>query len=262
MTDLDDAYANMAYIPGGVHFPARWAEAAAGFRGAALAAGSATLDLPYGPGARQRFDLFEPQGRRRGLVVYLHGGYWMHFDRKDWSHLARGPLAEGWAVAMPSYDQCPDVRIREITRQIAGAITHFAHEFGGPLRLCGHSAGGHLAARMLCPGVLQPETLTLIEKVVPISPLSDLAPLMRTSMNAALALDPEEAVAESPVWCPAPAVPVHVWGGAAERPVFVEQARHLARAWHCPITLEPARHHFDVVEGLEGPSPLLEALLG
>lgn len=262
MTDLDDAYANMAHIPGGVHYPARWMEAAAGFRGAAVAAGIATLDLPYGSGERQRFDLFAPQGARRGLVVYLHGGYWMHFDRKDWSHLARGPLAAGWAVAMPSYDQCPDVRIGAITRQIAAAIAHLAQEFDGPIRLCGHSAGGHLAARMLCPGVLAPGIRARVAKVVPISPLADLAPLMRTSMNAALQLDGAEAVDESPVWCAAPEVPVHVWVGARERPVFLEQARGLAEAWHCPLTRAPERHHFDVVEGLEGPSPLLDALLG
>lgn len=262
MTDLDDAYANMAYAPGGPHYPALWAETAAAFRGAALAAGMAQLDLPYGPGERQRLDLFEPQGRRRGLVICFHGGYWMHLDGKGWSHLARGPLAEGWAVALPSYAQCPEQRISGITRQMVQAVEALHRHLGGPIRICGQVGGGHLAARMLCPGVLAPETRAAIEKVVAISPLADLAPLMRTSMNAALQLDAQEAVAESPIHCPPPEVPVHVWVGARERPVFLEQARGLAAAWHCPLTIEPERHHFNVIEGLEGPSPLLEALLG
>jgi hypothetical protein len=56
---------------------------------------------------------------------------------------------------------------------------------------------------------------------------------------------------------------VSVWVGAAERPAFLEQAGWLARAWDAPLTREPGRHHFDVIEGLESPgSALAEAVLG
>jgi hypothetical protein len=57
-------------------------------------------------------------------------------------------------------------------------------------------------------------------------------------------------------------VPVHVWVGGAERPVFLDQARWLAEAWTCPVTVDTGRHHFDVIEGLEHPSALLSAVIG
>ena len=81
-------------------------------------------------------------------------------------------------------------------------------------------------------------------------------------MNDGLRLDGGEAEAESPVLHAAPDVPVTVWVGAEERPVFLDQARWLAEAWGCGHRIDPGRHHFDVIEGLEdAESPLVEALL-
>ena len=85
----------------------------------------------YGHGTREVLDLFMPEGAPKGLVVFVHGGYWMKFDRSYWSHLAAGAQAQGWAVAMPSYDLCPRVRIADITRQIANAVAVAAREIGG-----------------------------------------------------------------------------------------------------------------------------------
>lgn len=257
MTDLDDAYANMAYIPAGASYPGRWAAAAERFRG-----GARWHEEAYGPGPRHRVDFFMPEGVPRGLMVFIHGGYWLRFDRRDFSHLAAGAVAEGWAVAMPSYDLAPAVRVPEITEQVALAVQLAARHVGGPIRICGHSAGGQLSARMLCPDVLPVDVLARVQKVVPISPVSDLAPLLRTSMSADLRLDAADARAESPVHCPSPQVPVQVWVGGAERPAFLDQARWLAEAWGCGLTVEPERHHFDVIEGLERPSALLDAVLG
>ncbi|MFO8212416.1 hypothetical protein R2K36_33690, partial [Pseudomonas aeruginosa] len=67
-----------------------------------------------------------------------------------WSHLAAGPLARGWAVAMPGYTLCPENRIAGITRQVARAVETIARAQAGPLRLTGHSAGGHLVSRLVC----------------------------------------------------------------------------------------------------------------
>ncbi|HBT03042.1 MAG TPA: alpha/beta hydrolase [Citreicella sp.] len=259
--DLSDAYANAAHIPGAADYPPRWQAAAAALR-EGLEAQGRFRRLSYGPGARQVLDLCLPEAAPRGLVVFVHGGYWLRFSASDWTHLAAGPLAAGWAVALPSYDLCPAVRIAQITTQVASAITCAASEVPGPLRLTGHSAGGHLVARMLAPGMLPADVAARVEKVVPVSPLSDLRPLMQTAMNADLRLDEGEARAESPLFQPVPEVPVTVWVGGAERPAFLDQARWLGAAWSCPVQVEPGRHHFDVVEGLERPEhPLCAALL-
>jgi hypothetical protein len=84
-----------------------------------------------------------------------------------------------------------------------------------------------------------------------------------TAMNADLGIDEAEALAESPTLLPAPEAPVHVWVGAAERPAFLDQARGLAEAWSASLTVEPGKHHFDVIDGLAvADSPLVEALIG
>jgi alpha-beta hydrolase superfamily lysophospholipase len=164
---------------------------------------------------------------------------------------------------MPGYVLAPEARIAEITGQIRAAVESIAARTEGPLVLTGHSAGGHLVARMLCPDVGLPDAVReRLRRVVPISPLADLHPLLETTMNDDLRLDAAEAAAESPVDHPAPATPVHVWVGGAERPAFLDQARWLATAWDVPLTIAAERHHFDVIDALAKPeSDLLNLLL-
>jgi len=264
MTDLDDAYANAAYIPGAADYPPRWERAAESLREGLLEQGLADLDLSYGDSARQRFDLFHPAGAAKGLMVFVHGGYWLRFDKSVWSHLAAGALSQGWAVAMPSYDLCPAVRIADITQQIAQAITSAAAMVSGPIVLAGHSAGGHLVARMLEPGLLPDAVADRLQHVMPISPVSDLRPLLRTSMNTDFQLDEAGAIAESPMLLKHRLpVPVTVWVGAGERPVFLDQARWLAEAWGCAHVVDEDKHHFDVIDALADPdSKMVQRLLG
>lgn len=260
--DWDDAYANAAHIPGAADFPPRWAEAAEEYRKLEEAVGRAMLNLRYGDAPREVYDLFYPAGRPRGLVVFVHGGYWKAFDKSSWSHLAAGAAGRGWAVAMPSYTLVPEARISAITEQIARAVAAAAGRVAGPLVLTGHSAGGHLVARMLCGDVPLP-VRDRIARVVPISPLADLRPLLNTRMNADFGLDAAEAAAESPVLHPAPEADVHVWVGADERPAFLDQSRWLTAAWDARLTVEPGRHHFDVIEGLaDAESAITSALFG
>ena len=256
--DWDDAYANGKYIPDAGSYPARWASEAAAFR--ADLGPRARLGLAYGAGARQWFDLFLPQGQPRGLMLFVHGGYWLAFGPRDWSHLAAGALAQGFAVAMPGYTLAPAARIGAMVREVAVALVAAAAQVAGPIVVCGHSAGGHLAARLACADVLLPVARRL-QRVVPISPLADLRPLMRTSMT--LGLDAAEAMAESPALQKLrPGVAVSVWVGGQERPVFLDQAGWLGTAWDVPVIIEPGRHHFDVIDGLKQPdSPLTTALL-
>lgn len=257
VTDWDDAYANTIHIPQGETYPDRFAAAAAAFRETARVE-------PLGRG-----HLFLPEAVPQGLVVFIHGGYWLHSDPSYWSHLAAGPLARGWAVAMPGYPLAPSVRIAQITALVARDVTEAAGRIPGPIALTGHSAGGHLAARMICDdGTLPDAVAARVARSVPISGLFDLRPLMRTAMNATLHLDLAEAVAESPaLLIPRPGIPVTAWVGGAERPEFLRQSRLLADIWAglgaaTECVIDPGRHHFDVIEALAEPeSPLTRALL-
>jgi arylformamidase len=268
ITDWDDAYANRAHVPGADAIVAGWAPAAAAFR--ARLGDRARLDVPYGPGARQRLDLFLPDTAPLGLAVFVHGGYWMAFDKSVWSHLAAGAMAAGWAVAIPSYTLAPEARISEITREIAAALSHAAGMVPGPIRLAGHSAGGHLAARMVCNDApLAPTLRARIAHVLSISGVHDLRPLRSTQLNDTLGIDAAESRCESPALRdPASGTRLTAWVGGAERPEFRRQTDLLVTAWALPgIAIrahhEPNRHHFDVIAGLaDRLHPLTRALTG
>jgi arylformamidase len=241
---LDRDYTNGAFIPDGDRYPARWQAASTVFRATA----NGDLGLRYGPLARQTFDLFRPKGATTGLLVYIHGGYWKAFGPADWSHLAAGALAQGWACAVMGYTLAPDARIAQMTAEVARGIAAAAALVPGPVVVTGHSAGGHLAARMGCADV---RLAANVVRVVPISPVAELEPLMDTAMNEVLLIDPEEAVTESPARLDLRAgVQAHVWVGGQERPAFLWQARTLSEAWDCPWTVAAGRHHFDVVDDL------------
>ncbi|HHZ07959.1 MAG TPA: alpha/beta hydrolase [Rhizobiales bacterium] len=269
ITDWDDAYANAPNIPGGDRWPAAWIEPARRYRDAMLAAGRAELDVAYGSRARNRLDLFLPDGEPAGLVVYIHGGYWLRNDKSYWSHLARGAVLGGHAVAMPAYSLCPEVRIADITQEIGQAIEAAAARVSGPIRLVGHSAGGHLAARMVSSTSPLPESVRRrIAHTLSLSGVHDLRPLLRTALNATLRLDADEALCESPALLePLAGTRLTCWVGSAERAEFVRQNALLASIWKglgaaTAAVEEPDRHHFDVVDGLADPEhPLTRMLL-
>ena len=269
ISDWSDAYANGAYIAGGDRWPAAWVEPASAFRQKLKIQGRAELDMRYGEAPRNRLDLFLPDGPPEGLMVFVHGGYWLNFDKSFWSHLAEGSTSSGFAVAIPSYTLCPEIRITGIVAEIASAIAVAADMVGGPIHLAGHSAGGHLATRMISatsplPGALRRR----IGNTVSISGIHDLRPIMKTSMNETLGIDEAEAAVESPALLrPMESARLVCWVGAAERPEFRRQNALLANIWTglgaAAVAIEePDRHHFNVIDGLsDAAHPLTRALL-
>lgn len=267
--DWDNAYTNGANIAGGDRWPDAWVVPAKAYRDQSAAAGKAKLDLAYGERPRNRFDLFLPDAEPKGLVVFIHGGYWIRFDQSFWSHLAKGPVAHGYAVAMPTYTLCPENRIAGITAEIGAAVENIAGLVAGPVHLTGHSAGGHLATRMVSTNTpLSQAVKARIRNVVSISGLHDLRSMMRTSMNETLHIDHAEAMAESPVFLePLESVRVTCWVGGGERSEFVRQSKLLANAWvgvggATAYVEEPDRHHLNIIDGLADPAhPLTRTLL-
>jgi hypothetical protein len=93
--------------------------------------------------------------------------------------------------------------------------------------------------------------------------------LLRTAINADLRMDADEAVAESPALLePLDGMRLHAWVGADELPEFVRQTALIANVWTglgggTVTTVEPGRHHYDVIEGLEDAgSALVGAVVG
>jgi arylformamidase len=215
-------------------------------------------DLAYGPGDLHTLDFF-PCAEPRGLLIFIHGGYWRSLDKSDFSFVAEPFVSRQIAVATINYSLCPAVAIPTIVEECAQAVTWLdkaTSRFGlagKPFVIAGHSAGGHLAAmlhtldwakRGIDPG--------RIKGLAAVSGLFDLEPLLHTTMNEDIRLDAASQRAMSPIHlAPSLGVPLLLFCGALESGEFQRQSHLLHAAWpsHCgePVTV-PGCHHFSIVD--------------
>jgi arylformamidase len=255
--DLAAEYNNRARVPDHPAHIARWHLEARAYR--EQAAGE--LDVAYGARARNRYDLFAvPGGEARPLVVFIHGGYWLNFDKSVFSHAARGPNAHGFDVAVPSYTLCPEATVPEIIDEMRQFCLALGQRYGRRLVVTGHSAGGHLAAAMAATDwELLGARPDLVQSCLSVSGLFDLRPLMATPMNETLRLTAADAAAASPLlWPVSKPVPLDSWVGAEESFEFLRQARSLPAAWAglgfpCRYEEVSGENHFSIGSLLSQP---------
>ena len=230
------------------------------------------LDLAYAEGARCRVDLFTVEPAGAPLHVYLHGGYWQRGERREFHFVAEGLCAHGVNVALVGYDLCPAVPIDAIVDQARRALAWLwrnADALGfdaGRIQVCGHSAGGHLAAMLMAtrwPEVDADLPDEPIQSGLAISGLYALEPLVRTSINEAVGMSAADARRASPALLPRSArAPLALAVGECESAEFHRQARLLAERWPGAGMLEvPGANHFTVVESLAAGGVLLERAL-
>lgn len=257
--DYEAEYNNRARVPEHPGIIAGWQADAAAYRAEALC----ELDIAYGEGERQRYDLFKPQAvRGNALVMFIHGGYWQALDRGFFSHMARGLNARGVPVAIVGYDLCPQVELGHIVWEIQQAAAALWRRFNLPVVAAGHSAGGHLAACALATDWKNVDE-NLPARVVPaaygISGLYNLKPLTETSINTALGLSLEAAERESPLFWPAPSgLTMDAAVGGAESAEYLRQSRRLVDVWglegvQTRYEEVPEANHFTVIAGLADP---------
>ncbi len=262
--DAQAEYDNRARVPGSAELLARWQRDAAAFREAWP---ESDLGLAYGPGKREKLDLFRPEGGgNTPLAIFIHGGYWQGLDRTFCSHFAHGLLQRGVAVAVPSYELAPAVPISRMVEQMRAATAFLFRRLKRRPLVTGHSAGGHLAAMLMAtdwratlPGM--PQDLT--PACLPISGVFELEPLMPTTIAKALRLRPEDARRLSPRHMKPPSFTshhlitpgagLHCVVGAAESGEFIRQSRDFAAAWGGSFEALTGRNHFTVLD------PLLDA---
>ena len=242
-TSLDAQYNNRARVPDHAAVMARWAQASALARSGAAAA---QLDVRYGDGAGETLDIFparQPNAAALApVLVFIHGGYWRALDKADHSFIAPSFNADGAVVVVPNYALCPAVSIEHITLQMAAAVAWVwrnAGRFGGDpsrIALVGHSAGGHLAAMLLCcrwKEVADDLPAQPVAGALALSGLYDLEPLRHTPMlQADLQLSPSSVARLSPAFFPRPkGAKLYAAVGLDESDEFLRQNTLIRDVW-------------------------------
>jgi arylformamidase len=261
--DYEVEYNNRARVPEHPEIFARWTKDAAAYRAEASAEGRAELGLPYGSTPRQTIDLFVPPGGGAApIALFVHGGYWRSLEPSQFSHVARGLNTHGITVAVAGYDLSPQVPISTIIDEIRQACLYLWRRFGRRLMVCGHSAGGHLAACMIATdwkALAADAPPDLAPAGYAISGVFDLEPLVHVSMNEDFKLDADSARHVSPIRWPAAGRAFDAVVGSLESPEFLRQSRSIADAWRkagADTRYEELKglNHFTVLDPLPDPA--------
>lgn len=218
-----------------------------------------SLDVPYGPAERQRWDIFPAADPAAPCFVFIHGGYWQRNRREDFCCVGAGLRAQGWSVALPGYTLAPDATITAIVAEIHAALDWLAssgadHGVTGPVLLSGWSAGGHLTAMGL--------RHDRVAAGLAISGVYELGPIRDTTLDAKCRITDEEIISLSPLRLPMVSKPLAISYGTKELPALVADSRQLhaqRAAAHLPGALVPAAgaNHFTIIQELRGPNGLL-----
>jgi len=269
---VEREYNNRALVPEHPAFFARWERDSQFVRDTL----PCSLDLAYGPDPRHRIDFF-PAAAARGTLVFIHGGYWRTLDKRMFSCVAPAWVAAGMNVALFNYRLAPAVGIEDIVEDAIAAMNWLMSspsplgegrgEGSNRVVISGHSAGGHLTAALFAT---DPSRFTFdtarIAGGVPISAVSDFAPIKLFSFNADFKLD-DAAVRRLDLTRKRPtiAAPLVVAAGAAESSEFQRQSRILHEAWapqSRSLLLLPGLNHFSIVDAFtERGQPLYEQAL-
>ena len=234
-------------------------------RSASARAGLAMAgDIAYGSGPAETLDLFLPEGPRAGLPVhiFIHGGYWRMFSKRDYSYVAQTVTRAGAIAVIIDYDLMPGVRMAAIVDQVRRAkrwvVDHIAAHGGDPERLTvsGHSAGAHLATFLFH----KQEGPSGIRGALLLGGLYELKPLQASFLQAEIGITDAEVAAFSPIahrYDRATSALVLV--GAAETEPFHRQAdafASLLRSQRCPVSLIdlPRQDHMSSVRDLGLPN--------
>ncbi len=220
-------------------------------------------DIAYGRGPAETLDLFFPPGPRANLPVhvFIHGGYWRMFSKRDYSYVAQTITRAGAIAVIIDYDLMPAVRMATIVEEVRRAkrwvIEHIADHGGDPSRLTvsGHSAGAHLATFLFN----ERGAPSGISAALLLGGLYELAPLQTSFLAREIGITDAEVTGFSPATQRHdPSTIVSVLVGADETAPFQQQAAAFAsllRSQRCPVSLHdlPGTNHMTSVRDLGRP---------
>jgi arylformamidase len=218
------------------------------------------LNLAYGPGERNKWDIYPGSDPTAPCLVHIHGGYWQRGSKETFGCLTEGALTRGWSAALPGYTLAPQAGLTQITDELRTAFDWLAakggeHGIAGPVIISGWSAGGHLTAFML--------NHPRVAAGLAISGVFELAPLRDSPhVNDNVKLTEVEIKTLSPMRLPGVNKPLVITYGTGELPAMIDSSRdfHALRARsHLPGSLIPVvkANHFTILEELRRPDGAL-----
>ncbi|XP_048411162.1 kynurenine formamidase [Stegostoma tigrinum] len=161
------------------------------------------LDVAYGQGDGEILDIYLPPNPSPApdLLIYFHGGYW-HLLSKDLSGFMVSPLAKaGVIVVAVDYTLAPkgnmDLIVSQVRRSVAFIVQQYSSLSG--VYLCGHSAGAHLGAMVLCTDWKEYGVSPDIKGALLVSGIYDLCPIVHTLVNDPLQMTEADALRNSPM---------------------------------------------------------------
>jgi arylformamidase len=249
------AYNNAAAVSGSSALIQARDQASASYR----STHSGTIDLSYGPGPRQAWDIYPGTDPSAPCLVFFHGGYWQMNGRENFACVAEGLAPHGWSVALPGYTLAPEANLEQIATEVRTSLDwlrdHLVeYKLGSKVIVSGWSAGAQLAAL----GLAHP----LVSAGLAIAGVYELAPLRDTYLNAKLSLTDHQIENLSPMRLPVVDKSMTIAYGSAELPALIEEARsfHQVRTnAHAPGSLLPVpnANHYTIFDELRNPSGLL-----
>lgn len=247
---------------------AEWIETYARAGERARATVGTGTSLRYGEAAEARLSLYRPPGAPESapLVIAIHGGYWRALSRQHMDLVVPPLLQAGIAVATIDHTLCPGPTLDTLVAQVGTAtrwLSERAPRYGvDPQRiwLLGHSAGAHLAAKVLYDEPEGDDPPVAVRGAVLASGIYDLEPVRWISVNSDIGLDEAAARHNSVRIGPTPRRPLTqlVAVGEEEPALWIGQSRSfheqalaagIDSRWH----VLPG-HHFSCLMALNDPT--------
>jgi acetyl esterase/lipase len=194
----------------------------------------AAADIAYGDDARQRLDIYAPEGQGPfPVIVFNYGGSWDSGSKNDYAFVGRALASRGYVVAIANYRLVPTIRYPVFVDDVAQSINWvFAHanEYGGdPDRIfaMGHSAGAY----NLVQAVLRNDLSAKVRAMVTLAGPFDFLPLDSPKSIAAFSAVTDLAETQPVNADLSAAPPLLLLHGSADQTVRIRNSQSLYAAW-------------------------------
>jgi arylformamidase len=255
---LEQQYNNRLAVPDCADFLADWTQRSANYREKS----KCHLNLSYGRSDRETLDIFPATSDSAPIHIFLHGGYWQALSKDSFSFIAEHINQQGECAIIVNYGLCPWVTVAEIISQIQKAtrwILSNGKAYGDTRRIqiTGHSAGAHLLAKLVTTSWAgQGLEYAPFQRLNALSGLYDLQPLVMTSINQDLQLNPNTSKLVSPLFDifrhRSDSIELNLLVGNLESDEYKKQSSQLKKEWGSNLKVKyktiPDTHHFSILD--------------